>query len=406
MAAVQALDEWVARFAHDFASEETVERFVGLIDAEIMQAIPEIAADPVLVTDLHSSTGSQWRAFLNNVRRTEHGLELPEPAAGLARSLARRGKEIGMLLKVYLTAHRAVFDFLGDVVDGLEDTDPPRDQVLKFLWGRADRWMDESIEQLTVTFFEERERVLEGNRARRAEIINALIAAEDVDSDEAARVLGQSVLGWHTAFIVWGGEGGPVTSDALHAHAERVAQCLPGGQLFSSLAGSRDLWCWVTTASRPSADFRDRLLALDDSGLQVAIGYPAPSASGFRSSHLEARSAQQLGLAAPCAPPMIDYRDAEMLCLAIERPEALRRMVQRDVGSLCGSDKNLVPIRETVLAFFGARMNVEATAKQLFVHGNTVRYRLARAEELLGHPLAERARQVELALQYLAYFGA
>lgn len=406
MTAVVALEEWVARFAHDFASEATVERFVGLVDAEIMQAIPDIAVDPVLAADLHGSTGSQWRAFLNNVRRTEHGLELPGPAVDLARSLARRGKEVGMLLKVYLTAHHAVFAFLGDVVDNLEDTDPPRDQVLKFLWGRADRWMDESIEQLTVIFFEERERVLEGNRARRAEVVEALLAAEDVDSAEAGRVLGQSVLGWHTAFIVWGGEGGPVTSDALHAHAERVAQCLPGGQLFSSLAGSRDLWCWVTTASEPAPDFRDRVVALDDGGVQVALGYPAPSAAGFRSSHLEARSAQQLGLAAPYAPPLIDYRDAEMLCLAIERPEALRRLVQREAGALCGSDKNLIPIRETVLAYFGCRTNVEATAKQLFVHGNTVRYRIARAEELLGHPLSERARQVELALQYMAYFGA
>lgn len=400
------LDEWVARFAHDSVSEETVSRFVGLIDAEIMQAIPDIAADPMLVSDLHSSTSSQWRAFLNNVRRSEHGLELPEPAVDLARSLARRGKEVGVLLKVYLTAHHAVFDFLGDIVDNLEETDPARDQVLKFLWGRADRWMDESIEQLTEIFFEEREHVMEGTRARRAEIIDALIAGEDVDSAEAGRVLGQSVLGWHTAFIVWAGEAGTATSDALHAHAEKVAGCLPGGQLFASLAGSRDLWCWLSGPCEPDAGLRDRIASLPAGSLRVALGLPAPGALGFRSSHVEARAAQQLGTMAPYAPGFIDYRDVEILCLAGERPEALRRMVHREVGALCGPDRNLVPIRETVLAYFGCRTNVEATAKQLFVHPNTVRYRLARAEELLGHPLAERARQVELALQHVAYFGA
>ena len=400
------LDEWVARFAHDSGSEETVKRFVGLIDAEIMQAIPEIAVDPVLVTDLHSSTSSQWRAFLNNVRRTEHGLELPDPAVDLARSLARRGKEVGVLLKVYLTAHHAVFDFLGGIVDELGDTDPARDQVLKFLWGRADRWMDESIEKLTEIFFEEREHVLEGTRARRAEVIDALIAGEKVDSAEAGRVLGQSILGWHTAFIVWGGEAGASTSDALHAYAEQIAACLPGSQLFASLAGSRDLWCWLSGPCEPDVNLAARLAALPPGGLRVALGLPAPGAPGFRSSHLEARSAQQLGMAAPYAPAFVDYRDVEILSLASDRPEALRRMVQREVGALCGQDRNLVPIRETVLAYFRSRMNVEAAAKQLFVHGNTVRYRLARAEELLGHPLAERARQVELALQYVAYFGA
>lgn len=395
------LDEWVARFAHDSGSEETVNRFVGLIDAEIMQAIPEIAVDPVLVTDLHSSTSSQWRAFLNNVRRTEHGLELPDPAVDLARSLARRGKEVGMLLKVYLTAHHAVFDFLGGIVDELGDTDPARDQVLKFLWGRADRWMDESIEKLTEIFFEEREHVMEGTRARRAEVIDGLIAGEKVDSAEAGRVLGQSILGWHMAFIVWGGE-----ADALHSYAEQVAGCLPGSQLFTSLAGSRDLWCWLSGPCEPEADFAHRVAALTAGGLRVALGHPGSGAAGFRSSHLEARSAQQLGIAAPYAPAFVDYREVEILSLASDRPEALRRMVQREVGALCGQDRNLVPIRDTVLAYFTCRMNVEATAKRLFVHGNTVRYRLARAEELLGHPLADRARQVELALQYVAYFGA
>ena len=51
------------------------------------------------------------------------------------------------------------------------------------------------------------------------------------------------------------------------------------------------------------------------------------------------------------------------------------------------------------------RMNVEAAAERLFVHKNTVRYRLSRTEELLGHPLAERAALVELALRHVAVFG-
>ncbi|MGN6721889.1 MAG: PucR family transcriptional regulator [Marmoricola sp.] len=401
-----AMDVWVSGFVHDSGDPARARQFVDAIDAEIMQAIPEIAADPVLVADLHQSTRAQWMAWLNNLRRSEHGLDLPPQAVDLARSLARRGKEVGVLLKVYLTAHHGVFAFLGDVVDQLGEDDPPRDQVLKLLWGRADRWMDESLESLIKTFFEERERVREGTRARRAELIEKLLSGEEVDATAAGAVLGRPLRQWHVAFIVWSPGVDASTSDALHVCADQVARCLPGGALLTSLVGSRDLWCWVTMPSEPDADFRQRIAEAIGEGPQVALGLPAAGAAGFRTSHLEARSAQELAMAAPHAPMLVDYYATEMLCLALERPDALRRMVQREVGALCGSDKNLAAIRETVLTYVTCRMNVEAAAKQLFVHSNTVRYRLARAEELLGHPLADRARHVELALQYVALFGA
>jgi DNA-binding PucR family transcriptional regulator len=62
-------------------------------------------------------------------------------------------------------------------------------------------------------------------------------------------------------------------------------------------------------------------------------------------------------------------------------------------------------VRETVLAHL-TTLNVEATADRLFVHKNTVRYRIAKAEELLGHPLSERSTQVELALRWVSLFGS
>lgn len=80
-------------------------------------------------------------------------------------------------------------------------------------------------------------------------------------------------------------------------------------------------------------------------------------------------------------------------------------MVLREVGGLCGTDKNLAQLRDTVLAYFSNSHNVEATAEQLFVHKNTVRYRLTRAEKILGHPLTDRTAKVELALRYIAAFG-
>jgi DNA-binding PucR family transcriptional regulator len=99
------------------------------------------------------------------------------------------------------------------------------------------------------------------------------------------------------------------------------------------------------------------------------------------------------------------YRDVELLCLTAGSESLTRRMAERELGALGGAAKNISLIRETVLAYFESGLNVEATAERLYVHKNTVRYRLARAEELVGHGLSERPAHLELALRYLSMFG-
>jgi DNA-binding PucR family transcriptional regulator len=46
-------------------------------------------------------------------------------------------------------------------------------------------------------------------------------------------------------------------------------------------------------------------------------------------------------------------------------------------------------LRATLRAYLACGMHVERTAERLFVHQNTVRYRLARFEELTGASLRE-----------------
>ena len=63
-------------------------------------------------------------------------------------------------------------------------------------------------------------------------------------------------------------------------------------------------------------------------------------------------------------------------------------------------------MRETLSSYLDMVCNVEHTAAALFVHKNTIRYRLAQAEELVGHPLTERRTELGLALRCLERYGA
>jgi len=401
-----AFEDWLSVFVKDSLTQESIETFAATVDAEIIQSLPEFGRDLVLVDDLRRSTQHQWVAFLNGLRNPEHGLNLPVEALDLARSLARRSKDVKVLLRVYLSAHRGVFTYLTDTIDRLGGGELGSDYLLRELWKRADLWMDESVESLVETFFEERQRELDGSAARRAELVGVILAGSDIDEAETSAELAYPIKAWHTSFLVWTSRADTRTTVRLRSAADAVAKCFPGAQLLTEVAGSRDLRGWVATRKPPSAEAFEQLRALDIPDVSIAVGVSSEGQDGFRDSHTDARAAQHLAMTSVAPPRYLDYRSVDVLCLALADRDALVRMVRREVGPLCGSDKNLEPVRETVLTFLTNRMNVEATAEKLYVHGNTVRYRLAKAEELLGSQLAERPRQIELALQYVAHFGA
>ena len=406
MSRSSAFEDWLKGFVKDSLVEESIDTFTATVDAEIILALPEFGSDPVLLDDLRRSTRHQWIAFLDGLRHPEHGLKLPAEAVDLAKSLARRSKDVKVLLRVYLSAHRGVFSYLTESIDRLGGGELGSDYVLRELWKRADLWMDESVESLIETFFEERQRELDGSAARRAELVGLILAGDDIDEVDATAELAYPIQAWHTSFLVWTSRADARTIASLRSASDAVAKCFPAAQLLTEVAGSRDLRGWVATRKPPPDEAFERVRALDIPDVSIAIGVSAEGQDGFRATHADARAAQNLAMGSRTAPRFLDYRSVEVLCLALADRDALVRMVRREVGPLCGPDKNLAPVRETVLTFLANRMNVEATAERLYVHGNTVRYRLAKAEELLGSQLAERPRKIELALQYVAHFGA
>ena len=68
-----------------------------------------------------------------------------------------------------------------------------------------------------------------------------------------------------------------------------------------------------------------------------------------------------------------------------ELGEALAELLIAPVRGLPGGPEILASVRE----WLAAGMRVEPAAERLFVHPNTVRYRLRRYEELTGAELAE-----------------
>jgi DNA-binding PucR family transcriptional regulator len=395
------LDKWVAGYVAEASSEANVEKFVRAVDSAILEQIPELAESARLSEELHASTKSQWRSFLTVLEREEPDLLLPPQAVDIAISMARRGLDVGVLLKVYRVAADATWEHMVTVADAVPENGPDQADVLKFLWGRASRWISESIDRLVLMYFTEREAVVEGAFARRNETIQSLLRGEPIPVDTAATDLGHPIRAQQTCLVLWFDDAAAEASTAdLDAIAQALARDVTAPRPLTLAAGRRELWAWLATRQTP--DLTGLTALVEPSGARAAVGGPSPGLAGFRTSHREAVDAQRLVLRGGSSSAVTAYADVELACLMSENPEAARHLVERELGKLAEPDPALDVVRETLSHYLRNGSNIVLTATELFVHRNTVRYRLDQAEELVGHPLAERRTEMDVALRLVA----
>jgi DNA-binding PucR family transcriptional regulator len=77
----------------------------------------------------------------------------------------------------------------------------------------------------------------------------------------------------------------------------------------------------------------------------------------------------------------------------------------RELGPLASTAEPAQRLRETVLAFIASRGSATRAAKELYVHQNTVAYRVKRAEEMLGRKVTERQIELTCALTLARALG-
>lgn len=399
------LAAWVDAYITENSREENVEAFVGHVDAAILADLPVLAKDPVLVTELHASTRSQFQVFLSLLRRERQELLLPPQAVDLALSIARRQLELGVLLKVYRVAAGAVWEYFTQVAAAVPEDGPDRADVLVYLWDHGGTWINEAIEQLIAVFYEEREATMQGALARRTELVHAILRGDPVAPDAAAIELGHQLRLHQTALVLWVDDG---DAPPLNELAVSLAGTIGGGRPLTVPVGRRELWAWLATRGEPDFQALRQFVTAQTghAAVRVAIGLSSPGLEGFRQSHREAVDAQRIVVGGGSDDLFTAYVDVELASLVAGNRPGVTAMIARELGGLAADEKGLDRVRETVAAYLAHGGSVEATANTLIVHKNTIRYRLAQAEELIGHTLSERRTEIALALRCLEAYGA
>ena len=138
--------------------------------------------------------------------------------------------------------------------------------------------------------------------------------------------------------------------------------------------------------------------------VRVAVGVPCQGPAGFRRSHLASADAYRVARAAGRT-GVTGYAEVGVLALLSADPERTRWFVAEELGDLAGAGPALADLRETALCYLDSGRNLMDTARRLHVHRNTVVYRLAKIERLLGRPLDERAFATQAALTLATLSG-
>ena len=261
-------------------------------------------------------------------------------------------------------------------------------------------YIDHMSAVLVDEYGSERERVVRGAEQLRAETVRFSAASPSTRRSPSA--------GWATSCVA-------TTSGCASRTRQRAAR--PGARPRArrrrcSVRASRSWCCRAPRASTSGAERSSRPGSTRSMPMRPRRGSSSRRARrGTRSTASGARTARRSrprawrrwrGTRRRRSPATSE--SSRLLLLAADLSRA------RDRSSRAGSARwlrrrVLARLRETVLAFLIAGGSATRVAKQLFVHQNTVAYRVKRAEELLGRRVMDEPVELTCALVLVAVLG-
>jgi hypothetical protein len=110
------------------------------------------------------------------------------------------------------------------------------------------------------------------------------------------------------------------------------------------------------------------------------------------------QAARVAALASDVGRQVVGYAQVELVSLLASDLPRAREFVATRLGALAAASEPARRLRETLRAFLAAGGRSGRAAKELYVHQNTVVYRVKRAEELLGGRVSDEPLELMCAL--------
>ena len=195
--------ELVATIADRLALE--FDDTVAAMDAAVIEAVPAFGADAAIAAVLTANNRGNLQRFLAVARHAQSPLSdaVPPEALDGARTVARRGIDLDTIYEGYRRGQQVALQrWLGCAYETLEpgpDLIGVIDLSLSLVFG----YVDQTLGQVLAEAQREREEVIGGALARRAETIRLILDGAPIDPATASRRIGYELTHrHHTALVV------------------------------------------------------------------------------------------------------------------------------------------------------------------------------------------------------------
>ena len=376
----------------------------------ILREIPELRDDTSVLTLLASSVHSNIGTCLQIMQHQIDLSAVQAPAASLeyARRRAQRGTPLTALLRAYRLGHTCFSDWLLRELARQADDGQLITAATLGMSRIVAGYVDQTSEEIVAAYTRERENWLRNRSTARAARIRDLLSGERINVSATEATLGYRLRQYHVGVVCWAGDA-VANVDNITRLEHAIGRIAENEACSDPVFLPRDVasaWAWLPLGIRDTFDAAGAGVDGVDGDICFAFGDAAKGVAGFRLTHRQAVAAQAVALAAGSAPPRaVAFGQVAPVAMMLGSADLLRAWVRGTLAGLAADDEHHARLRETLLVFLQSGGSYKATAERLMLHKNTVQYRIRRAEQSLGRPVARDRHDVELALRASYWLG-
>jgi DNA-binding PucR family transcriptional regulator len=380
----------------------------------LVSELSEVGGDGELLGLLRDAVHGNLDAFFPAVR---HGISIDNvepPTAALehARRMAQRGVDADALVRGYRLGHQAVVGIVLDEIRAAQLETQLGLDVFEQISANSFRYIDRVSGLVLTAYQNERDRWLANQNRLRALRVREVLGGSEIDIDEVTNVIRYPLNRTHLSLIVWCGEsesGNELVT--MERFVTELAKSLGADERPLFVAADRVTgWAWVPLTNDTAADAAARIREFANAQADapwIAAGDPLAGVDGFRRSHWQALTARTVVLASGSQAPAVMVASDPGLVVAArfcDDLEYARAWVGDVLGPLASATDSDERMRETLREFLHTGSSFKATADELHLHVNSVKYRVQRALERRGKPISGDRLDVEVALLLCHWF--